>query len=162
MTQHLKFCKQRLASIALQEEKAQETKTRLFHILAEGRYNPQYWLHFEVPASESLWSLDHFIKAMWIDDLDHLSGFTINGTNYSDDYPDDYFLFGGEEEEQEEEEDISEEELLARAREFIDETVSEYSGKNASYLGLPIIGDPLPAEWVAEIKKPRSIDDLIV
>jgi hypothetical protein len=39
MTQHLKFCKQRLASIASQEEKSQETKTRLFHILAEGRYN---------------------------------------------------------------------------------------------------------------------------
>ena len=78
MTQHLKSCKQRLAAIATQEEKSQETKTRLFHILAEGQYNPQYWLHFEVPASESLWLLDGFLKKMWINDLDHLSGFTIN------------------------------------------------------------------------------------
>src|SRR5437763_1540981 len=105
MTQHLKSCKQRLASIALQEEKAQETKTRLFHILAEGRYNPQYWLHFEVPASKSLWSLDSFLKAMWIDDLDHLSGFTINGTNYSIDYPDDFFSFNEVEETGETEEE---------------------------------------------------------
>src|SRR5882762_9284012 len=92
MTQHLKFCKQRLATLATQEEQSQETKTRLFHILAEGQYNPQYWLHFEVPASESLWSLDSFLKDMWIDDLDHLSGFTINGTSYSTDYSDDFFF----------------------------------------------------------------------
>lgn len=116
MTQHLKFCKQRLASIASQAENSQETKTRLFHILAEGRYNPQYWLHFELPASEPLWSIDDFLKDMWIDDLDHLNGFTINGTNYSNDYPDDYFPFEEEqeaEEEEEEEEELSEEEQKA-------------------------------------------------
>jgi hypothetical protein len=161
MTQHLKSCKQRLASIALQEEKAQVTKTRLFHILAEGHYSPQYWLHFEVPVSQPLGSLDSFLKTMWIDDLDHLSGFTINGTNYSIDHPDDYFLFDGEVEEQGEEEDFSEEETAAKIRELIDETVSQYTGKNASYLGIPLKGKPLPAEWIAEIKKPRSIDELI-
>ncbi|HEY4383600.1 MAG TPA: hypothetical protein VGN34_03865 [Ktedonobacteraceae bacterium] len=37
MTQHLKSCKQRLATIAEQEKNAQQPKTRLFHILAEGR-----------------------------------------------------------------------------------------------------------------------------
>src|SRR5947209_6868445 len=104
MTQHLKSCKERLATIATQEGKSRGTKTRLFHILAEGQYNPQYWLHFEVPASESLWSLDRFLKDMWIDDLDHLSGFTINGTNYSIDYPDDFFSFNEVEETEEEEE----------------------------------------------------------
>ena len=102
MTQHLKFCKQRLATLATQEQQSQEMKTRLFHILAEGQYNPQYWLHFEVPASEPLWSLDDFLKDMWIDDLDHLSGFTINGTNYSTDYPDDFFFFSEEEKTEEE------------------------------------------------------------
>ena len=101
MTQHLKFCKQRLATLASQEKQSQETKTRIFHILAEGRYNPQYWLHFEVPASESLWSLDRFLKDMWIDDLDHLSGFTINGTNYSTHYQDDFFFLVKEESEEE-------------------------------------------------------------
>lgn len=42
MTQHLKFCKERLATIAAQEKKSRKPKTRLFHILAEGQYNPQY------------------------------------------------------------------------------------------------------------------------
>ena len=83
MTQHLKFCKQRRATIAKQEETPTQPKTKLFHILAEGQYAPQYWLHFEMPASEPLWSLDAFLKDMWVDDLDHLSGFTINGTSYS-------------------------------------------------------------------------------
>src|SRR5436853_851015 len=119
MTQHLKFCKQRLATLATQEEQSQESKTRLFHILAEGQYNPQYWLHFEVPTSESLWSLDSFLKDMWIDDLDHLSGFTINGTDYSTDYPDDFFSF--DEVEEAEEEEISEEEKEKALREVVDQ-----------------------------------------
>src|SRR5947207_13742256 len=135
MTQHLKFCKQRLATLAWQEKQSQETKTRIFHILAEGQYNPQYWLHFEAPASESLWSLDRFLKDMWIDDLDHLSGFTINGTNYSTDYPDDLFFFG--EEEEIEEEELSEEEQEKALREFVDEVISQFTERFASYLGVP-------------------------
>jgi hypothetical protein len=164
MTQHLKFCKQRLASIASQEEKSQETKTRLFHILAEGEYNPQYWLHFEVPASESLWLLDDFLKDMWIDDLDHLSSFTINGTEYSDEYSDEIFSFSEEEDtgsEEEDTDDLSEEEQQAKLRELVDEIVSEYAGEDGSDLGYPLMGDRFSAEWVAEISKPRSVDELV-
>ena len=159
MTQHLKFCKQRLATLATQEKQSQETKTRIFHILAEGQYNPQYWLHFEVPASASLWSLDDFLKDMWIDDLDHLSGFTINGTNYSTEYPDDFFF--SSEEEETEEEDLSEEEEEKALREVIDEVVSQFAERFASSLGIPFNSDPQTAEWVAEIKRPRSVDELI-
>jgi len=159
MTQHLKSCKQRLATIAAQEEQSQETKTRLFHILAEGQYNPHYWLHFEVPASEALWSLDSFLKDMWIDDLDHLSGFTINGTDYSTDYPDEFFTFN--EVEETEEKEISEEEKEKALREVVDQIVSQFAERYASYLGVPFNPDPLPTEWVAEIKKPRSVDELI-
>jgi hypothetical protein len=159
MTQHLKSCKQRLASIAAEEGKTPKTKTRLFHILAEGQYNPHYWLHFEVPASESLWSLDSFLKDMWIDDLDHLSGFTINGTNYSIDYPDDFFSFN--EVEETEEEEISEEEKEKELRELVDGIVSEFAEISASYSDSPSNPTPLLTEWIAEIKKPRSVDELV-
>jgi hypothetical protein len=161
MTQHLKSCKQRLATIATQEEKSPQTKTRLFHILAEGRYNPQYWLHFEVPASESLWSLDDFLKDMWIDDLDHLSGFTINGTDYSIDYPDDFFSFNEVEETEETEISEEEEEKEKEMRELVDKVISNFIGGPASYLGIPLNPDPLSAKWIAEIKKPRSVDELV-
>src|SRR2546421_707761 len=160
MTQHLKFCKQRLAKIAAQEGKSRKAKTRLLHILAEGRYNPQYWLHFEVPTSESLWTLDQFLKDMWIDDLDHLSGFTINGTNYSTDYPDEFFFFEGEEQEEEtEEEELSEEEQEQELRELVDEIFSENAERAAFYTGSPFNPAPLLTEWIAEIKKPRSVDE---
>ena len=138
MTQHLKSCKQRLANIVTHEETSQETKTRLFHILAEGQYNPQYWLHFEVPASEVLWSLDGFLKDMWIDDLDHLSGFTINGTNYINAYPDDFFSCHEVEETVEEE--ISEEEKEKEMRELVDKVVATFAEGSASYLGIPLRG----------------------
>src|SRR5205814_9307565 len=110
---------QRITTLAAQEKQYQKKKIHIFHILAEGKYNPHYWLHFEVPASEALGSLDRFLKDMWIDDLDHLSGFTINGTNYSTDYPDDLFFFG--EGEEIKEEDFSEEVEEKELREVVDE-----------------------------------------
>ncbi len=172
MTQHLKFCKKRLATFAPQEGQSQGTKTRLFHVLAEGRYNPQYWLHFEIPASESLWGVDRFLKDMWIDDFDHLSGFTINGTNYSTECPDDFFFSDDDDEgdddddeggddDDDEEEDISEEEEEKALREVVDEAVSQYAEALTRFLGLPSNSDLLPTEWVAEIKKPRSVYELI-
>ena len=162
MTQHLKFCKQRLATIAAQEGKSRKAKTRLLHILAEGRYNPQYWLHFEVPASESLWTLDQSLKEMWIDDLDHLSSFTINGTSYSDDYPDEFFSFEGEEQEEEtEQEELSEEEIEKELRELVDEILSENAERAAFYSGGPFNPAQLLTEWIAELKKPRSVDELV-
>ena len=184
MTQHLKSCKQRRASIAAQEEKSQGAKTRLLHILAEGRYNPQYWLHFEVPASASLWSVDDFLKDMWIDDLDHLSGFTINGTDYSTDYPEDSFLFeeeeeeeqeeeeehqerqvkeGDEEKEEEEDDDDDDDEVTEELQlsEIIDEIASMYSSAIDQFSQPTETMEATLSAWLAEVKKPRSTYELI-
>ena len=189
MTQHLKSCKQRLATIAAQEEKSQETKTRLFHILAEGEHYPGYWLHFEVPASEPLWVLDDFLKDMWIDDLDHLSGFTINGTDYSNDEPDDFFFFSGEEAEEEGEdeegESVKEEEVESslvegkneikdekdeeseeddeqpELSEIIEDTISLFSPGVERLSEPDETMDTALSAWLSEIRKPRSVDELI-
>jgi hypothetical protein len=159
MTQHLKSCKQRLATIALQEEQSQETKTRLFHILAEGQYSPQYWLHFEAPASGSLQSVDGFLKGMWITDLDHLSGFEINGTNYHDNY-DDFFSFSkGFEEDLTGETENGTHDKQAKISRLIDAATSPYlSGQFAGRTGIIHIDF---SAWVSELKKPRSIDELV-
>jgi hypothetical protein len=163
MTQHLKFCKQRLAGIASDEEKTERPKERLFHILAEGQYSPEYWLHFEIPADAPLYLIDSFLKDMWIEDLDHLSGFKINDTNYSNDYPDEFFFFSGEEasEEVEEEKELSEEEIAAEVKKFIDETIEHYmeivTSSRHAFLG----EDPFPAEWIENIRQPRTIDELV-
>src|SRR5207302_6922488 len=76
------------------------------------------------------------------------------------DYPDDFFFFS-EEEEIEEKDTSEEEEEEKELREVIDEVVSQFAERFASSLGIPFNSDPQTAEWVAEIKRPRSVDELI-
>lgn len=117
MTQHLKFCKQRAAAIAAETNAADAggaaEKTKFFHIVAEGRYNPQYWMHIEVPATAILEDLDYFFRDTWVECCGHLSAFQIGDISYSDE-PED-FSFGdvimeGEEEDTEEEAEDEEDE----------------------------------------------------
>ena len=88
MTQHLKYCKERAAAISASGDGTKQ-KQRLFQILAEGRYNPQYWMYLEIPASASLFTLDSFFRDVWVECCGHLSGFEIEGTSYSDE-PEDF------------------------------------------------------------------------
>src|SRR6266487_2991409 len=166
MTQHLKHCKQRAAVNAANDadtgDEARQ-KEKLFHILAEGRYNPQYWMHIEIPASESLFTLDRFLRDIWVECCGHLSSFEIGGTSYADEPEDFSFeIVGAEadeeedeveedeenEEEGEEEEDLSPEELAAEIGKFLDEE-------------LPELRNRLPDELQVELRKPRSRDDLV-
>jgi hypothetical protein len=156
MTQHLRSCTARRAR---QEKPSQETKTRLFHLLAEGQYQPEYWLHFELPASAALWTVDDFLKAMWIEDLDHLSGFTINGTDYSVDDPDAWYaLPAGAEPEAEA---LTEQEQAEALREVVGQVISSWVEGSASALGIAAHLELLVPEWIAEIKKPRSVGELV-
>jgi hypothetical protein len=160
ITQHLKACKQRQATIEAQEKDASQSKTPLFHILAEGKYNPEYWLHFELPATESLWVVDSFLKQMWIDDLEHLSGFKIDGTDYSDAEEGGRFSFDSSAAESDDEEEMSEEDEEKEISKVVDEIMSEFAeGSDSFYYSLPFGAPPLAAEWIAEIKKPRSVDE---
>src|SRR5437016_9449413 len=96
MSQHLKHCKQRALAITAGEAKATKSKnaqkTKLFHIVVEGRYNPQYWMHLEVPATDTFWDLDQFLRDAWLECCDHLSEFKVGRMSYSME-PDD-FMFG--------------------------------------------------------------------
>src|SRR5260370_1379556 len=154
MTQHLKHCKERGAAIAASTGDGTKQKQRLFHILAEGRYNPQYWMHLEIPASEPLYTLDGFFRDVWVECCGHLSGFEIAGTSYSDEREPFSFDIIGEEvqnekdEEEEEDEDLSPEELAREVTKFLGEDIPE-------------MRKVLPREFRAELKKPRSRDDLV-
>jgi hypothetical protein len=55
---------------------------RTFHLLAEGQYLPEYWLHVEVPAEASLLLLDAFLRDIWLECCGHLSAFTIERVRY--------------------------------------------------------------------------------
>jgi hypothetical protein len=149
MTQHLKYCKQRAAEITTELESISTTqKTRLFHILVEGRYNAQYWMHLEMPSSDTLADLDDFLRAIWLECCGHLSEFTIGGTSYSSE-PEDYFYIGEsttDKESEIEEEEGEEEELN------VDELLQTFPPESLKML---------PKNFLSELQKFESIDDLV-
>ncbi len=147
MTQHLKYCKQRAADIEAELENVPaQQRTRLFHILVEGRYNPQYWLHLELAASDALADLDDFLRDIWLECCGHLSEFTIGGTSYSSE-PEDYFYFGEDETGEETEIEEDEEEELN-----VEELLQSFP---------PELLKMLPKNFLSELEKAENIDDLV-
>src|SRR5260370_2052439 len=161
MTQHLKEWKERTVGIGAGVGDGAKQKRRLFHILAEGRYNPQYWMHLEIPALELLFTLDRFLRDVWVECCGHLSAFEIGGISYSDEPEDFSFEIVGaevqgeedevvedEDEDEEEYEDLSPEELAEEIGKFLDEEPPE-------------MRNMIPGELQVELRKPRSRDDLV-
>jgi hypothetical protein len=148
LTQHLKYCKQRATDIANELERAPATqKTRLFHILVEGHYNPQYWMHVELPTSDVLADLDDFLRAIWLECCGHLSEFTIGGTSYSSE-PEDYFYFAESATAEETEiEEVDEEEELN-----VGELLQTFPPE---YLKM------LPQNFLTQLQNFETIDDLV-
>ena len=81
MSRHLAKCLQ--SHPAAEPASGKAKKTRLFHVVVQGKYNPQYWLHLEVPATATLQDLDAFLRHIWLECCGHLSAFTVQGTTYS-------------------------------------------------------------------------------
>src|SRR5437588_2638454 len=120
MTKHLKYCKQRIAS--METTRAQEPeKTKLFHLVVEGRYLPMYWMHLEMPADATLADLDDFLRDTWLECCDHLSAFRIGKVSYMSQTEEMYLEFddpnstaeqeSGEQENEEEDDEGELEEL---------------------------------------------------
>lgn len=153
MSQHLKkYCKPRMAMI--KAEATAEQKVRLFHIFVEGKYNPIYWMHLEVAASESLITLDQFFRDIWVECCDHLSAFEIDSTSYSIDPPEEFMfdIYGGDDSEGGEDEESEEAAAEEEARE-VAETVKDWlETLPASYL------EYLPPDWVTEIRSYSTAD----
>jgi hypothetical protein len=89
MTKHLQSCVQRKSAIATTNEKSTK-KTSLMHLLVEGREQPQYWMHIEIPADVTLQTLDNFLRRTWLECCGHMSKFDIDGDSYAS-YPDPEF-----------------------------------------------------------------------
>lgn len=78
MARHLEACKQR------QERRSASPspESRSYHIAVKGRYQPEYWMHLEIPADATLLDLDAFLRDIWLECCGHLSAFTIAGKQY--------------------------------------------------------------------------------
>jgi hypothetical protein len=80
MTSHLKSCRKKVDGSESPRKAARRTT---FHVVVEGRYASEYWMHLEVPAEATLETLDQFLRDTWLECCGHLSEFTIEGRRYS-------------------------------------------------------------------------------
>jgi len=83
MTKHLKSCKQEKGESEKPSGSRSPRKTKSFHLVVEGRYEPEYWMHLEMPANAKLEVLDSFLRETWLECCGHLSVFKIEGQRYS-------------------------------------------------------------------------------
>ena len=79
MTNHLAKCTQ-----------AEVGDQAWFHIVVQGRYSKDYWLHLRVLPQASLNHLDGFLRDIWLECCDHLSEFRIGEKLYTS-YPDETY-----------------------------------------------------------------------
>jgi hypothetical protein len=71
MTRHLTSCWQK--HMAAPSKPA--AKHSWFHLIIEGRFNRDYWLHLQASAKESFGSLDSVLRRIWLECCGHLSAF---------------------------------------------------------------------------------------
>ncbi|HOV77659.1 MAG TPA: hypothetical protein PLS24_06500, partial [Sedimentisphaerales bacterium] len=77
MATHLRSCRKR------QPVPEKSKKTAVFHLLVEGRYQPDYWMHLEIPANAMLDTLDRLLRDTWLECCGHMSEFEIQGTRFT-------------------------------------------------------------------------------
>lgn len=86
MTNHLNKCRKESASGAKPGDKkktGKPKKAQVVHLLVEGRYLPEYWMHLELPAKATLEDLDYFLRDTWLECCGHLSAFRIGEDSYT-------------------------------------------------------------------------------
>lgn len=85
ITRHLAKCLARRAqsAVALTNSTQKIQTGQLLHLEIEGRDDPIYWLHMEVPGQATLVDLDNFLREYWVECCGHLSAFEIENTKYA-------------------------------------------------------------------------------
>jgi hypothetical protein len=53
------------------------------HVVVEGKWAKDYWMHLAVPGPASLGKLDAFLRDTWLECCGHLSAFNIGGVRYA-------------------------------------------------------------------------------
>ena len=57
----------------------------LLHLLVEGWYRPEYWMHLEADGEADLEELDGFLREEWLECCGHMSQFLIGDRDYVSD-----------------------------------------------------------------------------
>ncbi|MDD9982571.1 MAG: hypothetical protein OXU81_14645 [Gammaproteobacteria bacterium] len=81
LTRHLRSCAARREAIE-QADRGGRSVQDVYHLRAQGKYRPEYWLHLEMCGSATLEDLDHYLRRIWLECCGHLSQFNIGGMLY--------------------------------------------------------------------------------
>lgn len=105
MARHLKACSARRRAVERQvgastKKGSRAKKHRAFHIATSDRFSSAYWIHLEAHTQATLWTLDSFLRDLWLECCGHLSAFTLDGVRYEDAFeylePDEWDFLGRE------------------------------------------------------------------
>ncbi len=78
MSKHLATCPQRRAIIDAVNGKKGVSET-LFHLRVQDNYGGDFWLNLEMRGNATLATLDHYLRAIWLECCGHLSQFCMGG-----------------------------------------------------------------------------------
>jgi hypothetical protein len=82
MSRHLTACRQEHPAEEHFKSK-QLVDMQTFHLLVEGAYLADYWLHLEAAGDTTLEALDNLLRTTWLECCGHMSAFQIGGRGYS-------------------------------------------------------------------------------
>jgi len=76
MTKHLQSC---MGKSQIDEKfmKGPSSLLKFFHLIVEGRYLLEYWMHLKVSNHARFEDLDHFLREIWLECCGHMSAFSI-------------------------------------------------------------------------------------
>ena len=148
MSKHLAACAERQAVIA-EANTGRGKKQPLYHLLVQGTYAPDYWLHLEVPGQSTLEQLDEYLRAIWLECCGHLSQFKIGDDYFTDPrYADGMFAYRPMM--------VKAQQVLAKGLKF----EHEYDFGSTTYLALRVVderqGKPVTSRPVALMARNRE------
>lgn len=79
---HLRSCLAAQASSAGSLPRRGAKSPGYFHVITEGRYARDYWLHLAVAKAAKLGALDAFLRRVWLECCGHMSAFNIGGESF--------------------------------------------------------------------------------
>ncbi len=82
MTRHLQMCRQKDPGGEGGPGLGKGRKKQGFHLVVEGLYRPEYWMHLEIADNARLEALDFYLRRTWLECCGHMSAFVIRGRNH--------------------------------------------------------------------------------
>jgi hypothetical protein len=76
MTKHLRSCIEK-SRVDINEKPELSPFLKFFHLLVEGRYLPEYWMHLKVSSHARFEDLDNFLREIWLECCGHMSAFRV-------------------------------------------------------------------------------------